>query len=263
MRMATSSVVGCAIALVLGAAMTVEGGGTPPIATQAQAGASARPAGPGHHELVTTVPGVGKVRYTLTVPKGVDLSRPTPLVLALHPGGGRTPYYGGLFVESVAGPGVAELRPIIVAPDCPAQSWADPSADRAVMALLEQTMKDFVIDRRRVLVVGFSMGGRGTWYFSARHPELFTAAIPMAGSTRGEDMSKLATMPTYIIHSDADDVVPFEPAAQAAKALEKLGRKVHFEALSDLSHFDMTAYVPALRRGVKWLGWNDGAAAKP
>lgn len=254
MRTATRAMTMGTIALMLGTASYADERADARAAAE-QPAAPSKPAGPGHHELVTTIAGVGKVRYTLTVPKGVDLTQPTPLVLALHPGGGRPPFYGGLFVESVAGPGVSDLRAIIIAPDCPSPSWVEPAAEKAVMALVEQTMKDYVIDRRRVLIVGFSMGGRGTWFFSSRHPELFTAAIPMASFARGEDVTKLATMPTYIIHSEADDVVPFGPAQDLARQLEKMGRKVKFEALSDLSHFAMGAYVPALRRGVKWLGW--------
>jgi predicted peptidase len=215
--------------------------------------ASAAPLGPGHHALVAKVPQVGELRYTLTVPEGYDPKQPAALVLALHPGGDRPPYYGGQFVGSVFGPGVSDLRPIIVAPDCPAPSWADPLAERAVLALLDQVMKEYTINRKRVLVVGFSMGGRGTWYFSARHADLFTAAIPIAGSTSGEDVSKLATIPTYIIHSQRDEVVPFQPAKQVAQDLKQLGRTVEFEALSDATHFAMQAYVPALRRAVKWV----------
>lgn len=215
--------------------------------------ASAAPLGPGHHELVATITGVGKVRYTLTVPQGYDAKQPAALVLALHPGGDRPPYYGGQFVGSVFGPGVSELRPIIVAPDCPAPSWADPLAERAVLALLAQVMKEYPVNRKRVLIVGFSMGGRGTWYFSARHADLFTAAIPIAGSTSGEDVSTLAPIPTYVIHSQRDEVVPFQPAKQVAQELKQAGRTVEFEALSDATHFAMQAYVPALRRAVRWV----------
>ncbi len=215
--------------------------------------AAAAPLGSGHHQLVAKVPRVGDVRYTLTVPEGYDSKQPAALVLALHPGGDRPPYYGGQFVGSVFGPGVADLRPIIVAPDCPAPSWADPLAERAVLALLEQVMKDYTINRKRVLIVGFSMGGRGTWYFSARHADLFTAAIPIAGSTKGEDVAKLATIPTYIIHSERDEVVPFQPAKQVAQELKQLGRPVEFEALGNATHFAMQAYVPALRRAVTWV----------
>jgi predicted peptidase len=191
--------------------------------------------------------------YGMLVPDRYVPGRPTPLVLALHPGGERMRYYGSAFTRAIVAPGAASLNAIIIAPDCPAEAWTDQRADRSVMALLDRIMRDYTIDRRRVLVVGYSLGGRGTWFMSARHPDLFTAAIPMAAATGGERAESLATMPTYIIHSRRDEVVPFAPAERNARELERLGRTVKFEALSDPTHFDMGAYVPALRRAVAWV----------
>ena len=81
----------------------------------------------------------------------------------------------------------------------------------------------------------------------------------MAAATGGEPVDSLATMPTYIIHSHRDEVVPFAPAERNARELERLGRKVKFEALDDPTHFDMGAYIPALRRAVAWVAqqWAD------
>jgi predicted peptidase len=163
-------------------------------------------------------------------------------------------FYGSVFARMVVAPALTELNAVIVAPDCPTRSWTDPGADRAVMALLDKVMREHKIDRKRVLVVGFSMGGRGTWFMASRHADLFTAAIPMAASIGDEKTDRLGLMPTYIIHSRMDQVVPFAPAEQNAQALEQLGRAVKFEALSDLTHYDMRSYVPSLRRAVKWIG---------
>jgi predicted peptidase len=195
----------------------------------------------------------GEVLYAIALPDGFRTGEMRPLVLALHPGGARMRYYGSAYAKLVVMPAVSDLRPIIVAPDCPAQGWTDPTADRAVMALLEQVMKEYTIDRRRVLVTGFSMGGRGTWFMASHHADLFTAAIPMAASTGDEPTERLATMPTYIIHSRQDQVVPFAPAERNAQALIKMGRIVHFEPLTAFTHFEMGAYVPALRRAVQWI----------
>jgi predicted peptidase len=97
------------------------------------------------------------------------------------------------------------------------------------------------------------MGGRGTWHMAARHPELFTAAIPMAASTRGMTIDQLGRQPTYAIHSREDEVVPFEPAEENAAALKKLKRDVEFEAVDDLTHFDMASYRDALERAGRWV----------
>jgi predicted peptidase len=217
-----------------------------------------QPATPGMHDLTLQVSDVGDVLYGLSIPKDYNPHRPRPLVLALHPGGSRIRYYGSAFTRQVIGPALKDLDPIIVAPDCPTNAWTDPIAERAVMALLGSVLDDYAVDRRRILVTGFSLGGRGTWFMASRHADLFTAAIPVAASTGDDPIDRLGTIPTYVIHSRDDAVVPFAPAERISRQLEQMGRPVRFEALRDLGHFDMGGYVDALRRAGRWIAerWN-------
>ena len=207
----------------------------------------------GLHPLQADVPGVGQVLYAVSVPDGYRASVATPLVLVLHPGGPRSRYYGAEFARRVVEPALRQLKPILLAPDCPERAWADAGCEKAVTTLIADAMRVYNIDRKRVLVVGFSMGGRGTWHMASQHPQLFTAAIPMAASTRDLPIDRLATQPTYVIHSREDEVVPFEPAEESARELKKRGRDVHFEALDELTHFDMVSYVDALREAGRWV----------
>jgi len=221
--------------------------------------ATSLPTTRGLHRLEADMPDVGRVRYAVSVPDGYDPGTPVPLVLVLHPGGHGVPYYGGEFTRRVAEPGLRQLKAIMLAPDCPTASWSDAAADKAVMTLIADAMREYKIDRKRVLVVGYSMGGRGTWHMASQHQDLFTAAIPMAASTRGLSIDQLGRQPTYIIHSREDEVVPFEPAEEIARDLKKLGRPVEFEALDELTHFDMVSYVDALRDAGRWVAerWKD------
>jgi predicted peptidase len=155
-------------------------------------------------------------------------------------------------------PALGDLDPIIIAPDCPTRSWTDPVAERAVMTLVEKVLADYQIDRRRILVTGFSLGGRGTWFMASRHSDLFTAAIPMAARVGDEPVDRLGAIPTYVIHSRDDEVSPFSPAEINAQALEALGRPVKFEALRGVTHFEMGGYIESLSRAGRWVTerWN-------
>lgn len=206
----------------------------------------------GMHQLEFPTPD-GTLLYGLSIPRGYVAGQPRPLVLALHPGGERMPYYGSAFMRQIVLPALNGLDAIVIAPDCPTRSWTDPAAERSVMALIQMVLDSYSIDRRRILVVGFSLGGRGTWFMASRHSDLFTAAIPMAASTGDDPPDRLGTIPTYIIHSRADQVVPFEPAEKNARELERLGRPVHFEALDNIGHFQMGGYVETLRRAGRWV----------
>jgi predicted peptidase len=196
---------------------------------------------------------VGTITYGISVPGGYNAADPRPLVLALHPGGPRVAYYGSRFLQEVVLPGLGELRAVVVAPDCPARSWTDPMADKAVMALIAEVRREYAIDGRKILVTGFSMGGRGTWFMALHHPDLFTGAIVMAGAVGDEPLDKLSVIPTYVIHSPEDLVIPYAPAEQAARQLAAMGRPIKFEELRGPGHSDMGGYVDALRRAGRWI----------
>ena len=199
------------------------------------------------------MPDGSTIRYGLSVPRDYSASSPRPLVIALHPGGGAgVPYYGDQYMRTIFVPGLRELGAITIAPDVPARAWTDPQSEQAVIALVAAIREEFSIDRRRVVVVGFSLGGSGTWFLSSRHPDLFTAAIVMAGRSE-EPVANLAKIPTYVIHSRDDQVVPFAQAEQRATALERMGRRVRFDSLSGVGHYEMGGYLGALQNAGRWV----------
>jgi predicted peptidase len=189
------------------------------------------------------------LRYGISVPAAAD--GPRPLVLVLHPGG-RAEYYGSSFMQSIVEPALRSWGAVMVAPDVPDRSWATARSEAAVMALIEDVMAKHRIDRARVLVTGFSMGGGGTWYLAARRPEIFTGAIVMAGSPRGADLAAVR-MPVYIIHSPDDEVVSFAGAEEAYTTLSARGHQVEMRVLPGYGHYMMGAYVPSLRLAGAWM----------
>ncbi len=195
------------------------------------------------------------LRYALSLPAGYEASdgTPRPLVLALHPGG-RDVYYGSWFMQSTVEPARRPWGAVMVAPDVPDRSWTTERSEQAIMELLHHVFEAYAIDRERVLITGFSMGGRGTWHNAALHPELFTAAIVMAGSPEGVDLEALSSTPLYLIHSPDDEVVPFEPVESAYRDLAARGHPVQFQALPGASHYQMGSYAEALADAGTWVG---------
>ena len=217
----------------------------------ARAGSGAGPAGIVETEL--ELADGATLRYGIALPRGYEGSEndPRPLVLALHPGG-RAQYYGSSFMRSIVEPALRSWGAVLIAPDVPDRSWATPAAERAVLALVAHVLDEHAIDPRRVLVTGFSMGGRGAWYYAARHPGVFTGAIVMAGSP-GDDVERLRSTPIYLIHSPDDEVVPFEPVVEAHGALAARGHPVEMRVLPGAGHYMMGSYVPALRLAGEWM----------
>lgn len=192
------------------------------------------------------------MRYGIALPVGYERSGPArPLVLVLHPGG-RDVYYGASFMRGIVEPALRSWGAVMVAPDVPDRTWSTAWSDRAVLELIEHVMAEYEIDRMRVLVTGFSMGGGGTWYLASRHPEVFTGAIVMAGSA-GQDAIATVRIPIYLIHSPDDDTVPFGQAEAAYRALAARGHPVEMRVLPGVSHYMMAAYTPPLRLAGNWI----------
>jgi len=248
---------------------------------QRPAGASVTPANTIQRDTLALDDG-STLRYAIVVPEGYDGSREVPLVLALHFGWAEAlpPNYSAVFLEILVEPALRELGAILVAPLCPARTWVDPRSEHAVLALLEHVRARYRTDAERTLVTGFSLGGMGTWYFASHHPELFSAALPMASvpviaqtSESGaatvrryaqagsiEWPAALRDMPLYIIHSRDDELIPIAPVERAAAELTALGGDVEFHPIdAGIGHHETPRYVPYLARAVPWLRhvWGD------
>lgn len=176
-----------------------------------------------------------------------------PLILALHFGGQVTPTTGQDFVETLVLPALTELGAVILAPNCPGRGWTDPASEEAVLKLIAAARKKFAIDKRRIAVTGFSMGAIGTYRLAARHPELFTAAIPVSGIPDPEDIETIGRIPLFIIQSDGDEVFPIDEAGRAFEILRKKNPATRIEIVGGLSHYQTAAYVPALKKAAAWL----------
>jgi predicted peptidase len=218
----------------------------------AQAGASSgRPGpGPGIHEQTLDLPGGQTLRFTLSIPDEYRGDQPFPLIVALHYGGRVTPYYGRGMLEILVQPALAELGAIIVAPDALDRGWDDDLDEGAVMALMDHLTSTLAIDRKRVLCTGYSMGGVGTWYLAGRHPDRFSAAIPVAGRpVVGLDLK----VPVFAIHGRQDAVMPLSPTEAEIARLKAAGSPAELLVIEDVTHYQTDRFVEPMRVAVLWM----------
>jgi len=209
----------------------------------------ARAPEPGLHEMELQLEEGKILRYSLHAPK-IREGAKVPLILALHYGGEVTPYYSMHFLKVFALPPFRPMNCIIIAPDCPGRGWTDPESEQAVIALLDHAMKAWPVDAERVAVTGFSMGGTGAWFMAARHPERFSAAIPVAGRPVGEPAP---SVPIYAIHSRQDEIVELQPAEQAIEKLRAQGARAELALVSGPTHYQTPRFVVPLITAARWL----------
>ena len=120
------------------------------------------------------------------------------------------------------------------------------------MAALDVTIAEFSVDAERLYLTGLSLGGNGTWYLGYHHTELFAAMVAVCGfvdlgdrfpeflpeaensfAALAEDLSDT---PVWIVHGDADVVVPVEQSRKMAAALEAVGTDIHYTELPGVNH---------------------------
>jgi predicted peptidase len=97
------------------------------------------------------------------------------------------------------------------------------AAMKAVLELIDAVQAQYSIDSTRILAVGVSMGGFGTWDVAMRHPNLFAAAMPICGGADPSQAPVLISMPIWTFHGDADDVVPVAGTREMVNALRAAG----------------------------------------
>lgn len=203
----------------------------------------------GVHKETAVLSDGTKVRYTISVPDGYKAGQKVPLVLALHYGGRVTPFYGAGLVKALVGPAFKTLNAIIVAPDSLGYGWRGGKDEAYVMALLNGIEKAYSVDKKRVIVTGFSMGGMGSWYFAGKYPKRFSAMVAVAG----RPLSKNIKIPVFAIHSKADKVVPIGPTERWMSELKKKGHNAEFLVLESLKHYSVGRYVDSLKKSIPWI----------
>ena len=189
--------------------------------------------------------------FTLYLPEDYDSSKAYPLVVSLHYAGYNGAYYGRGLLEFAMIDGFQALQPIIVAPDSP--GWSSPSGEAIVVSVTEHILSNYNIDRERVLISGYSMGGGGTWYVAARNQDIFTAAMPMAAMPAGNSAEVDWQIPILVLNSRADELFDFDRAEQLAKTVADAGATLNFVAVDDISHYRAEAYSTPIKDALPWL----------
>lgn len=202
----------------------------------------------GIHELT-----LGTQNYTLQLPPNYAQGQALPLVMALHWGGPVSPFYGRGLLEGLIAPGLAKLGAIIAAPDCPSQGWTNQVSETAVLSLLDHLQTHYAIDTHKTLLIGYSMGGKGTWYLAARHQDRFVAALPMAGVPQSDSAAVDWQIPIYVIHGANDELFAVEPTRTVINELAARGKSAQLVVLEGVSHFETHRFVQGLETAVSWI----------
>lgn len=185
------------------------------------------------------------------VPRDYAPGKPAPLVVFLH---GRPQAESQL----LAPPYVAQLADatgaIVIAP------WGRGYYDfrqssQDVYDALAAACSAFTIDRRKVFLAGYSMGGFAVYEVAAVHPDEWSAVMSVAGALLGSDAQQVVAFmsrtPFYVLTGTNDDSIPTQYPTATAGFLRSAGMDVSFYSLPGGTHRLITL-LPIFTQA-----WND------
>jgi predicted peptidase len=167
--------------------------------------------------------------YVASVPRSYSPDQSWPGILFLH-GSGERGDDGFAQVRVGIGPQLwlhPERFPcLVVMPQAPRDAvWSGATNDLALMAL-EAVAAKYNGDRSRLYVTGLSLGGSGTWEIAAAHPDLFAAAIPIAGFVDPRTIaSALKSLPIWVFLGGADPTLPARFVRDLVAAIQAAGNQ--------------------------------------
>jgi polyhydroxybutyrate depolymerase len=160
--------------------------------------------------------------YRLIVPASYDPAMPTPLVLALHGGGG-----SGEQMCTLPG-GIQELAErdgfIVVCPDAVENHWNDGRGNQEyrsqaediddvgfLLALIGRLSEDHNIDPARIYVTGASNGGMMTQRMACEASGAFAAAaVVIASQPENLDCEPVRPISILFMNGTDDPLMPYE-----------------------------------------------------
>lgn len=114
--------------------------------------------------------------------------------------------------------------------------WFRGDEARAVLLILDDVLGQYRTDRDRVYITGLSMGGFGTWELATARPDIFAAAIPIAGVGDKALVSNIRHLPIWAFHGSRDRNVPVSGSREPIAELRRLGAKPNYTEYPDLPH---------------------------
>lgn len=124
---------------------------------------------------------------------------------------------------------------------------------KAVLAMLDKTIKENPIDTRRLYLTGLSMGGFGSWDWAVREPDRFAAVVPICGGGDESKADRLVKTPIWAVHGDKDDVVGVELSRRMIEAIKKAGGEPKYTELAGVGHNSWTPAYSDPKGVVQWM----------
>ncbi|WP_052572859.1 prolyl oligopeptidase family serine peptidase [Haloferula sp. BvORR071] len=125
---------------------------------------------------------------------------------------------------------------VIIAPQCPKGASWDGKNSEAVVEIIGDLTKNLSIDKKRIYLTGYSMGGYGTFHLLAQEPRLFAAGVPVSGGGDPNKAESYKNVPVWVFHGAKDPTVNPDQSRKMVEALKKARAEVKYTEYADGDH---------------------------
>lgn len=210
--------------------------------------------------------------YRILFPEKIKNGKQYPLILFYHGSGERgNDNFSQLKwgVRHFATPKIRHKYPaFVVAPQCPRDSqWVDINYDNFPVTLPLQPShyialsielirfleQKYPIDPNRIYVMGISSGAYAVWAAIERRPDLFAAAVPIAGGGDPTKANLLTHMSIWAFEGKRDHEVPRKFMDSMIDAIRKDGGRPRYTVYPKTGHTDTWIKAFNDRRLYRWL----------
>lgn len=177
--------------------------------------------------------------FSVYVPETYTPDRKWPLVVALHGGSG----HGRGFLLSW----LRDARTygaILISPTATGPTWAlmgDDTDTPNLNRMLEHVRGRWSVDPARLMMTGMSDGGTFCYVSGLERDSAFTHLAPVSAAFHPmlasmADADRLRGLPIFMVHGALDWMFPVDVARQAQRVLTRIGARVTYREIDDLSH---------------------------
>ena len=164
-----------------------------------------------------------ELSYRFLSPKSIESNKKYPLILVFHGSGAiginNTSQMGVLSKMWLTPENIEKYPAFVLSPQFPIRSSnyhldetrnVKASESNEYLDLVLNNIDNLIksnphIDKDRIYVMGFSMGGATTMNAISKRPELFAAAINVSGISEFDKMNELKNLPLWIVHGSLDN----------------------------------------------------------
>jgi len=180
-----------------------------------------------------------------------------PLLVILHGAGERgsdnikqLDYSTVMFIKEIR----KKYSPLILLPQCPSDNVWTINPQRPfnnfnldsipvsttleiVRDIILLLMKKYSVDPNRIYIIGYSMGGTGTWEMILRNPDLFAAAVPICAASDPSKASLVKDIHIWAFSAENDQIYNYHETEEMVKKLKENNSDINFTLYGNQDHY--------------------------